>query len=285
MLNGRPGYRFTLILTVIGVVAAACSTQANEPTTEPPTTSPPVTAATTTILEPTTTSSTTVTTISSTTSTSVHVSDDPKPLDSVVGGTPRGEGWLVEPGTYTSQLGAHAYTFRITEPVVYFPSDVRITFGPPNSIERFDMIVFMNLEGVIPAAEAGHHADHDPVVPEYTVPTPERLDDWVRSVPQLVLGAEQEYAFDGYPARAWDVTVDESTTDTFDCPWGACVSAWVHETEGVYVLFKEGQFRLWQFDGDAQGVYGFLQSRDSSFAATVALAEMLLEDLIIQRTS
>lgn len=51
---------------------------------------------------------------------------------------------------------------------------------------------------------------------------------------------------------------------------------------GVYVFGSDAAARVWQFDGAGEGVYGYLQSRPDTFEDTVAIAEMLFENLIFE---
>lgn len=277
--------RSLALLIAMSVLVAACGSASNESdalanSTSSVATTAETIAATTSTIPPTT--STTSVVATSTTSEAV-LNDEVIPLEDVVGGTIRGEGWLVEPGRYTTVLGTHRYTFEVTEPVVYLDSDLRITFTPDTSSSTPEMFVLTHFVGVIPPDSTGEHAPHDPVVPTYTEPLPASLGTWLDKVPQFLPGDQMDLTLEaGVTARAWDVDVDGSTGGTFHCHFGDCVAALVQETEGVYVLFEDHRFRLWQLTGVGDGVYGFMQSRVSAFDEMVGLTDMLLNGMTIE---
>ena len=211
--------------------------------------------------------------------------DEPVPLESVVGGSIRGNGWLVEPGRYTTDFGSHRFTFTITEPVVWIESNARITFRAPNGAEGEDLFVLTNYAGVIPPERASEHAPHHPLVPTYAEAMPENLGDWMTSVGQLTPGEQMDLVGEGgVEAMAWDVAVDISNGGGFDCPRGngECVSGLANADEGVYIFWEGSSFRLWQFGGTAEGVYGFLQSRTTAFEDTVGLADMIIQGMTVE---
>jgi hypothetical protein len=55
-----------------------------------------------------------------------------------------------------------------------------------------------------------------------------------------------------------------------------------NDNEGVYVFFEGSSFRVWQFDGAADGVYGFMQSRVSEFEETIGFADMILNGMTVE---
>ena len=268
-------------LVFAAAVATACGgdpgTSAQTDTTADTrtSTSPPASIApTTTVVQSSTTSVEAVTTTVGTTDATEAV-----PLDSVVGGTIRGEGWLVEPGLYTTSLGDRELLLSITEPVVYFGYQ-GVVFGPDTNSPNQDLFVLNEFVGVIPPERVGEHADHDPIVPPYTEPVPDDLGSWLSSVSQLVSSDRQELTTPNIEGAYWDVRVD-GEGDTFHCGFGSCIGSLVQEVAGVFVLFKDSSFRLWQLDGEADGMYGFLQSDDDSFEEVTALADMILDGLTV----
>ena len=234
---------------------------------------------------PTTTSrpATSTSAEATTTSTESTLAGDPVPLESVVGGTIRGEGWLVEPGVYTRSLGDLELQFSITEPVVYFGYE-GVVFGPDTSSPTQDLFVLTEFVGVIPPERAGEHADHEPIVPLYTEPVPENLGSWLDSVTQLEVSASADLNAPNVEGSYWEVEVDGEGA-TFHCGFGSCVSALVHETSGVFVLFEDGLFRIWQLQGESDGVFGFLQSSKATYAEMTEMAEMIFQGMTVTPAS
>ena len=81
--------------------------------------------------------------------------------------------------------------------------------------------------------------------------------------------------------------VDTSNGGGFQCPRGRgeCVSALVNPDEGVYIFWEGSSFRVWQFDGAADGLYGFMQSRVSEVEDTIGLAEMIIGGMSVEPTA
>ncbi len=272
----------------MALAIAACGGQATSADEAGASESAAAEATSTTVAPQTTTTQMSTSTTSTVPQTTTSVSidkDNVVPLASVVGGTIRGEGWLVEPGRYTTEMGNRVFTFTIPKPVVYFDSDVRITFGPDTSSDVPDLFALTEFVGVIPPELVGEHAPHDPVIPTYSIPVPESLGTWLTSVPQLSTGNEIELTTEtGFGGSAWDVEVSDPSIGTFHCSFGDCIGSLVQESEGVWVLFDAARFRLWQMSGEAAGLYGFLQSRPDTFTDMVSLAETILSDIEISTT-
>ncbi len=105
------------------------------------------------------------------------------------------------------------------------------------------------------------------------------MGPYLESIPHMVVEEAGSVEGNGFTARAWDVSVDPSQGDTFSCFLGSCVSVLVSESGGVFVFGSDASARVWQFDGDGVGVYGYLQSHPEVFDDTVAVAEMLIAGL------
>lgn len=205
-----------------------------------------------------------------------------QPLEDVVGATAANAGgWRVEPGTYAATFDGWSVTLEVTQPVTYLEGEGRLDFGPEQMAESGvpEWLRLGTFVGVIPPEQAGVHAPHDPVVPDYTAGLPDDLGSYLATVPQLLTEEADQVEGDGFTARAWNVSVDPAQGDTFSCFLGSCVSILVSDFGGVYVFGSEAAARVWQFDGAGDGVYGYLQSRPDTFEDTVAIAEMLFENL------
>ena len=272
-LRGRPGaaIRFITAVGALALVTAACGgVTPSEPAVESDTTS---------TVAPTTSTSTSAQT--STTAAPTSTTTEPTlSLESVVGGTASGAGWLVEPGTYETAFEDQPVLIDVTEPVTYFESEGRLDFGQQVVDGNVpDWVSLTKFAGVIPVDQASQHAHHDPVVPVYTAELPEDLGAYLETVPALIVEDAGAIHGDGFTARAWNVTVDSSQGDTFSCFVGDCVGILVHEFGGVFVFGDDSSHRVWQLDEDGAGVYGYLLSRPETFEEAVALAEMLLSNL------
>ena len=151
-----------------------------------------------------------------------------------------------------------------------------LTFGRPGvTFSQLDIVFFFTPVGITPAAVAGIHPDHDPLIPENTLELPDDLGAWFDAVPQITTLASD--AGDGW--RSWDVTVAATAGETYPCDFGNCVGTLVTSFWGPIVVGDTDNFRIWQFTDAGAGVYGFLQSDPATLDDTVALAEMLLEGL------
>lgn len=267
----------------LALVVASCggSTEAGEDSVETTvaiTSDPSTTSATTGPTTTTDESTTTEPPPPSTTTTTLLA----QPLEDVVGATAANAGgWRVEPGRYVAAFDEWNVTLEIVQPVTYLEGEGRLDFGPEQMVESGvpEWVRLGTFVGVVPPAQAGVHAPHDPVVPTYTADLPDDLGSYLETVPQLVANETDQVEGDGFTARAWNVSVDPAQGETFPCFLGSCVSVLVSEFGGVYVFGSEAAARVWQFEGDGEGVYGYLQSRPDTFEDTVAIAEMLFENL------
>lgn len=261
------------VVAVMVLLAASCGGTAQpeqeaEPTTTvaaPTTTSPPTTLAlTTTTLPPTTT-----TTVAA------------QPLESVVGGTASDGGWRVEPGIYVASLADMTVILNISEPITYLESTGRLDFGPETIVSSGvpNWISLNTFVGVIPPDQAGVHAPHEPLVPDYTAALPDDVGAYLDTIPHLVVEKADPVEGSGFTAQAWDITVDPTQGNTFSCFLGDCVSVLVSESGGVFVFGSEAAARVWEFEGVGDGVYGFLVSRPDDFEDNLAVAEMIFSGL------
>lgn len=230
--------------------------------------------------QPTTTHATTTSTAAERTTTA-ESSISAEPLESVIGGTASGPGWAVEPGTYEGRFDGRSVILEIEEPITLLEGEGRLDFTQLNPVQAGvpEWVMIGTFVGVIPAEEAGRHADHDQVVPEYTIDLPDDLGDHLATIEQLQVEEAGQIQVEGFTARAWDVAVDPSLGSTFSCFLGDCVSVLVSDYGGVYVFGDDAAARVWQLEGDGSGVYAYLQSDPENFEATVRLAEMLLENM------
>jgi len=260
------------------VATTAPAAAAGDPVT---TTAPP----STTTLATTTTTETTTTTTATVSSTTMAVEDaELIDLESVIDGTRAGAGWLVEPGTYVSDILSRTIMLRTTESVMYVPSDGWLTFGEVDVVwEQLDIAIFSELVGVLPAGEVGAHPDHDPKIPEITEPLPDDLGEWLDVVPQLVVFDRGAGMVDGEPAMYWDVEVDATLGDTFPCQFRNCVAT-VVDAQGFFVMGDAARFRIWQLSGNGEGLYVWVQAVPSAWEATIDLSNELLEGLTISPT-
>jgi len=229
-------------------------------------------ATTTTVDTTTTTTPTTTTTMATTTTRSTEVVD----LETVVGGTLSGAGWLVEPGFFRTTLGEHELIFDVTEQLTYIDfTESMLFFGAPGAMMTSGKIGIVSTEGVIPADRVGEHAPHDPIVPTYTEPVPNELGTWIEDVEQFVWSE-----IDTSIGRAWEITIDPSA-GSFQCHDGNCVSTLVTES-GVLVMGDDGwTYGLWELEGSAGGLYGYLEAR-GELDPVVELAEAIFGDLRVQ---
>jgi len=269
--------RLFAVTTGLALVVVSCGGAAEPVEESASTTSPPSTVASpTTTVPPTTTTPPP----SSTTTTMMAA----QPLEDVLGVTASGSGWHVEPGTYSGAIGDVTVTIDISQPVTYFESSGRLDFGPETIVDSTvpDWVSLNQFVGVIPPEKAGEHAPHEVVVPDYTVDLPDDLGPYLESIPHLVVEEAESIQGIGFTAKSWNVTVDPSQGDTFSCFLGSCVSVLVSESGGVFVFGSDASARVWQFDGDGESIYGYLQSRPGSFEDTVAVAEMLIAGLAIE---
>ncbi len=275
--------RLVLVIAVVLIVAACGGAAADEPATTataPAATAPPATTAapTTTAAATTTTTTTaapsTTTTTTTTTTTLPPVADLPL-VEDAVGDKPSGDGWLVEPGIYTSDHVGVPIRLEIAEQVALV-GDRSLTFGRPYvRTAQPNMMFLFTPAGIMPADVVGTHPDHDPLIPVNTQEMPEDLEAWFDSVPQIVILASD--AGEGW--RSWDVTVDASAGDTYNCGWGNCVATFVSSAFGPIALWDTFDFRIWEFTGAGEGLIGFMQSDPLAADTTAALAEMLVGGL------
>ncbi|MEA1904079.1 MAG: hypothetical protein U9N56_11220 [Actinomycetota bacterium] len=264
---------FTAILALVLAACAGAAAETDTPTTSPgqvPTTAAEIAATTTTTLPTTTSSPSEATTIPNNPAEIVD-------LQGVVGRSISSEGWLVEPGRYAETLETVSLQLNITEPLSYFET---LMFGRTGTrYELFEVVVLTDFAGIIPADRVAIHPVHGVIVPDYTVALPDDLSDWLESVPQLEVENAGEVVGNDFTARAWDIRVDASQGETFECQFGNCVATFVHGSDGTHVVGDEFQFRVREFKGAGSGVYGFMQSSSASFDDTLAIAEMLFNDL------
>ena len=260
-----------LIATTVVIAACGADSVSVDPSTTTSSTQAPTTMADTTT---TTTTSTTTTTMATTTTTrSTEVLD----LESVVGGTLSGAGWLVDPGFYRTTLGEHELTLDIAEPVTYIDFLESMFFlGPRGTMMTGGKLGIVSTVGVIPASRVGEHPPHDPIVPTYAEPVPDELETWIQDVEQFVLSE-----IDTSMGRAWKITIDPSA-GSFQCHDGNCVATLVTES-GVLVMGDEGwTYGLWELEGSA-GLYGYLETR-GDLDPIVELAESLFQGMTVEPT-
>ena len=175
----------SIAAVAVALLVAACGGAAAEPaatTSAAPATAAPSTTTTTvtsTTAAPTTAAPTTTaptTTEAPTTTTTQPIGELPL-VESVVGGTASGDGWLVEPGTYTSEEMTLPTRLDLAEQVAFIDGG-DLTFGRPGvTFSQLDMVFFFTPVGITPAAVAGIHPDHDPLIPENTRRWLERYPD------------------------------------------------------------------------------------------------------------
>lgn len=260
---------------VMALLAVSCGgTTQPEEEAEPTTT---VAAPTTTSSSPPTTLAPTTTTLPPTTTTTVTA----QPLEDVVGGTASDGGWRVEPGVYVASLADMTVILNISEPVTYLESTGRVDFGPETIVSSGvpNWISLNAFVGVIPPDQAGVHAPHEPLVPDYTAALPDDLGAYLDTIPHMVVDEAEPVEGNGFRARAWNITVDPTQGNTFSCFLGDCVSVLVSESGGVFVFGSDAAARVWEFEGVGNGVYGFLVSRPDDFDDNVAVAEMIFSGL------
>jgi hypothetical protein len=270
-------------LGLVSLLVVGCGDEATDqgPAETQTTTSTTLTESTTTSQPTTTTSQVTTTTAAPETETTAGQAISAEPLEDVIGGTVSGAGWAVEPGTYSAAFDGQIVILGIEEPVTYLEGDGRLDFTPFDPVRSGapEWVMLGTFVGVIPPEEAGRHADHEPIVPEYTAEIPDDLGAYLRMIPQLEVEEAGQIEGDGFSARAWDIAVDPSQGSTFQCFLGDCVSVLVSEYGGVYVFGDAASARVWEFEGDGDGVYAYMQSDPDKFEGTVALAEMLFDDM------
>lgn len=262
-------------LCVIGLLAVGCGGEVSQ--------EPAGTQATTntTVTESTTTSQAPTTTTDSSTETTADQPISAEPLEGVIGGTASGAGWAVEPGTYSATFDGRSVILDIDEAITYLEGQGRLDFtelGPVRTGAP-EWVMLGTFVGVVPPEEAGRHAPHDPVVPAYTAALPDDLGGFLGTIAQLRVQDAGQLEGDGFTARAWDIVVDPSLGTTFQCFLGDCVSVLVSEYGGVYVFGDDASARVWQFEGNGDGVYAYMQSDPDKFEGTVDLAEMIFENM------
>jgi len=275
------GKKASVALTVVLVTVVGCGQGADPEAAETvATTTTSATEFTTTSQPPTTTSQATTTSPPAETETTTETIST-EPLEGVIGGTASGAGWAVDPGTYSTTFDGRSVILDIEEAVTYLEGDGRLDFTELDPVRTGapEWLRIGTFVGVIPPGDAGRHADHDPIVPEYTAELPDDLGTYLKTIAQLGVEEAGRIEGNGFSATAWDITVDPSQGSTFQCFLGDCVSVLVSEYGGVYVFGDDASARVWEFDGDGDGVYGYMQSDPDRFEGTVALAEMLIENM------
>lgn len=275
-----------VVLVVFVLLTAACGDGDTETTTAAPTTAVPATTAappsttqpTTTDVPTTTTTTTTTTAAPATTAptTTLQPIAELPLVEDAVGGTPSGDGWLVDPGVYTSDHVGVPIRLEITDQVALV-GDRSLSIGRPYvRFSKPDMMFFFTPVGIMPADVVGIHPPHDSLIPVNMQEMPDDLQAWFDSIPQIVILDSEE----GEGWRSWDVMVDASAGQTFDdCGRGNCVATFVSSAFGPILLWDTADFRIWEFNGAGDGLIGFMQSDPSTVDTTTALAEMLLDGL------
>lgn len=231
------------------------------------------------------TTTTTEETTSSTNPPTTTTTEPPEPtrLRDVEGETRSGIGWLAEPGLYVAYVDGRTITLDLPEAFTYIPRRTDLILAPADIPPGIQIISFAltSLEGVIQAAHVGAPPD-DSTVSEVTESAPDLLSDWLDAVSQMNTSSLAAAEGADWVAQAWDMTVDPSAGETFPCPYGNCLATLVPKGAGVYIAGDEFGFRLWQFDGAAEGLYGFAQSPLDELDAAEAFYDMVLSGLKIE---
>lgn len=262
--------RWSAGMLVVALTAAACgtdTTQDDVSSTTPPDTTTTTTEETTTSTVPTTT----------------PAEPEPMPLRDVEGETRNGIGWLADPGLYVAYVDGRTITLDLPEAVTYVPRQSDLILAPADIPPGIRIISFAltPIEGVIQASHVGVQPDESRVS-EVTEPAPEVLSDWLDAVSQLNTSSLSAAEGAGWVAQAWDVTVRPAAGETFSCTYGNCVATLVPKGAGAYIAGDAFGFRLWQFDGAAEGLYGFGQAPLEDLEAAEAFYQMVLSGLTVE---
>ena len=271
-----------LSILFVTLAATACGANAGDPGGSPST--PPAESLATTPppIQPGTAPSSSTTQVPTTTTIRIQEPSAPD-ITTMVGGRISGDGWWVEPGTYSADLAGTSLRVGITGPAAYLPFDGSVTFGLPGTGgAESDLVDFTTFVGIIAPDFAGIHPDHDKTVPDETTPIPENLTAWFDAVPQVQIEAMSEITGPSATGFVWDIKIDDTGGQTFPCQFGNCIASLVSETWGPYVMGTGAQFRIWQFTGDGEGIFGFMQAHPARYDETSALADMLLAELKIE---
>ncbi len=277
-------------LVVMALVAGACGSSASETVTgaevatSAPTTDSPATTVETTTTEATTTTAAPTTTAPTTTSspTTTTTLVPATPLEGAAGGTSNLNGWVVDPGRYSTDRIGIPVELTFDEAVTWFDGDGLIEVGRSNvSGDQNDVVVIVAPVGIIPATEIGVHPPHDPIVPVNTEPFPEDLGDWFADTSQLIVADSGQIDAASGSAKWWDVDLDVSAGDTFRCYLGNCVANLVHPKWGAFVFGDEKRFRLYQMSGAVADVIVFVQAGSEAFDDTVELSESIVATMVV----
>ncbi len=262
--------RLTVVMVGLVLLATGCGTDSardHTASTTPPETTTTTTEATTTSPAPTTTTT----------------KPEPTPLRDVEGETRNGIGWLAEPGIYVAYVDGRTITLDLPEAFTYIPRQTDLIVAPAEISPGIQIISFAltSIDGVIQPDQVGV-APEDSTVSEVTESAPETLSDWLDAVSQMNTSSLAAVEGADWVAQGWDVTVDPDAGETFPCPYGDCVATLVPDGAAVYIAGDAFGFRLWQFDGVAEGLYGFAQAPLDDLETAEAFYAMVLSGLTIE---
>ena len=151
-----------------------------------------------------------------------------------------------------------------------------VAFGREGvAMEQLDVVLFTEFLGVAPASDVGVHPSHDEPL-ENVIPMPEDLGTWLDDAPQIVVLESGDVDVNGDMATWWDVTVDASMGETFDCPFGNCIAAPFVFSGNFVIGDGPTTFRIMQLSGAAEGLYVWIQAVPEKRSDLLGLTEMLL---------
>ena len=127
-------------------------------------------------------------------------------------------------------------------------NEILVLARPTWDQEDISVVVFAEVVGVIPPAEAGVHHPHEPAVPAATELVPDNLGVWLESIDQVTVLDEGVTEVLGQRATWTRFEVDSANGDTFECPFGPECVGLVVNTEGVFAFVTGEQYRFYQFD-------------------------------------
>ena len=269
--------RYLTFVVTMSMLVASCGSAA-EPITDETTTTVVATSTTTTVAPTSSTTEATTTTATPETTTTAPECAASELSSSL--GRQNAAGQELLPGCYFSDAFSARMSFTTTMPMDVILFEHSIAFGPEGvTMVQLDMVLFGEFVGVLPPADIGVHPPHGTPVPDTVNDMPEDLGTWLEEAAQIVIVDSGTQQIDGEAASWWDVTVDASQGDTFECPYGNCIAG-PFLKGGNFVLGDNGtQFRIIQLSGTADGLYVWVQSTAEMRAAVFSIMDSLLSEI------
>lgn len=278
--------RAARVTVAMALVLAACGGGEADPPEEtsaaaPTTTAAPATTVATTAAPETTPPTTEGTAPPTTEATTTTTTEAPRELECPADGAAVGDGCLVEAGRYVTDRAGTPLVFDLTEPVGWVELEDLVLFQHPELSEQ-DIVAVAGFVGIISAGEIGTHPPHDPPIPVNTVDIPADMGDWFAEAAQVVVDGSGEVPLASGSVPYWDISVDTAAGDTFSCFLGDCVANFVPgDGNGAWVFSGSYSFRIYQLNGEMEGLFAFVQAHPENFEAVTSLSELVVGGMSI----